>query len=92
MVGTCMSNCVLYRSSSMKVKLVSAVRKWTVILNSAGGMRDCWVVRESGGYAFCLSPRNFCPWVKTSNFEFFQHEFLELLSAVNENAQGSNSV
>ena len=44
----------------MKVKLVSAVRKWTVILNSAGGMRDCCVVRESGGHTFCLSPRDFC--------------------------------
>ena len=44
----------------MKVKLMAAVRKWTVILNSAGGMRDCCVVRENGGHTFCLSPRDFC--------------------------------
>jgi hypothetical protein len=51
----------------MKVKLVSAVRKWAVILNSAGGMRDCCVVRESGGYAFCLSPRDFCRGLKCAD-------------------------
>ena len=59
-VGACVSNCVLYRRNSMKVKLVAAVRKWSVILNSAGGSSACCVVRENGGHTFCLRTRDFC--------------------------------